>query len=470
MNRFMLVMTARLHEELRRHLFPGDGLEAAAVILCHLGTGRRFRRLIAKEIITLPHAQSKRKKHVLTWPFAAHFSPDKISEIDKRGLSVITVHSHPKGFADFSATDDQNDRELFPSVNNWFDDGRPNGAAIMLPGGKMRARVVSADGDFYEMDSVSVVGDNIRIWRTAAAREKTDFGGKLAQTFGGGTLALLQSMRVGVVGCSGTGSVVIELLARNCAGELVLADNDYMEAKNLNRIINGKMTDAITKRPKVAALKQAIEEMGMKTRVAAFQQLTDSREVVNALVDCDVIFGCVDSAFGRYHLECIANAYYIPYFDVGVNLDADGKGGISAADAAAHYMHPEGKSLLARGGYTMEQVSAENYRRNDPAYYEEQRKAGYLAEVGEEQPAVMSVNMQAACMACNDFFARIHPFRFDDNKEFAAQRFRLVHGCYENAEQTGGPCPLFAKYAGMGDKSILVKNNLRDVEKYTELV
>ena len=109
--------------------------------------------------------------------------------------------------------------------------------------------------------------------------------------------------------------------------------------------------------------------------------VTDSAAIVNALVDCDVIFGCVDTAFGRYHLDCIASAYLIPYFDVGVDLDADGDGGIHSADAVAHYVHPEGSSLLSRGAYTMDQVTAELWRRADPAYYDQQRLAGYLAEV-----------------------------------------------------------------------------------------
>lgn len=470
MNRVMLVMTARLHGELRRHLFPGDGKEAAAVILCHSGSGRRCRRLIAGEVLALPHSRSHRAKHTLTWPFAAHFPPEKIAEIDNGGMSVITIHSHPKGYDGFSETDDRNDRELFPSVNNWFDDGRPNGAAVMLPDGKIIARVVDADGGFCEMESVAVVGDDIRIWKKSSGVPQTGCAAKLAQTFGGGTLRLLQSLRVGVVGCSGTGSVVIELLARNCVGELVLADDDRMEIKNLNRIINGKMIDAVAGRPKVEAIAEAVGEMGTGTRVDAYQKLTDSPELVAALVDCDIIFGCVDSHRGRYHLECIANAYYVPYFDVSVYLEADGEGGISVADAAAHYMHPQGESLLARNGYTMEQVHAENCRHNDPEHYKRQRIAGYLAAVGEEQPAVMSVNMQAACLAFNDFMARIHSYRLDDNREFAAQWFRIVHGYYESAARNAGPHPLFAKYAGVGDKSILVKNNLRRVEAHTKLV
>ncbi len=270
-------------------------------------------------------------------------------------------------------------------------------------------------------------------------------------------------MRVGVIGCSGTGSILIELLIRNCVGNLVIADDDTLQEKNLNRILNSTINNARRQEPKVLAIKQSIEEIGMETKVDAYQGLTDSPDVVAALIDCDVIFGCVDSAFGRYHLDCLASAYLIPYFDVGVNLDADGKGSIASADAVAHYMHPEGTSLLSRGAYTMEQVTAEDWQRKDPAYYERQRVAGYLAAVGEEQPAVMSVNMQAACLAFNDFLARIHAYRLDDNHEFATQRFRLVHGCYENLVDEGSPHPLLKRYIGMGDRSILVQNNTNHV-------
>ncbi len=456
----ILAMTECLHEVVFKHLFPGDGLEAAAILLCNQGTGKQSHRLLATDILSLPHSHSRRKKNFVSWPFGDYLPPEKISEIDLCGQSIVTIHSHPKGYGRFSEIDDLNDRELFPSVCNWFDDSRPNGSAIMLPNGAINARTVDAHGKFANMATVSVVGNNIRLWKQSKKNKQTAYQSKLSQTFGKGTLELLHNMRVGVVGCSGTGSIIIELLVRNCVGELVIVDNDILEEKNLNRIINSTMNAASKKQPKVLAIKQAIRTMGMETEVEALQGLTDSPDVVEALVDCDVIFGCVDSAFGRYHLDCLASAYLIPYFDVGVHIDADGKGGITSADAVSHYIHPEGESLLSRGAYIVEQVTAENWKRKDPSYYQEQRVAGYLAAVGEEQPAVMSVNMQAACMAFNDFMARIHTYRFDGNHEFGTQRFRLVHGCYENDADTGIPHPLLKRYKGTGDRSLLVKNNI----------
>ena len=457
-----LAMTARQHAELQGHLFPGDGLEAATILVCNHGTGRCSQRLLAVEQLHLAHDRSQRQKHRVTWPFGDHLPPERIAEIDRNGQSIVTIHSHPDGQAAFSPLDDENDRRLFASVCNWFDDGRVNGSAIMLPDGRIVGRTVDAQGQFAAMAAVAVVGDEIRLWKPQESdREMADaVQDKLAQTFGSGTVSLLRTMRVGVVGCSGTGSIMVELLARNGIGALALVDGDTVEHKNLNRIVNVSSNDAQKRRPKVAALKDAVECMGTGCRVDCWQAQTDSAEVLAALVDCDVIFGCVDTAFGRYHLECLASAHLIPYFDVGVHLEADGQGGIQAADAVAHYVQPEGTSLLARGAYTMEQVAAENARRNDPAHYRRQRAAGYLAAVGEEQPAVMSLNMQAACMAFNDFLARVHAYRFDSNRDFTTQRFRLVHGSYENGPDGTCPHPLLRRYMGTGDRSVLVRNNI----------
>ena len=461
MRRATLAMTKIMHEDVFDYLFPGDGLEAVGVLLCNQGTGKHYRRLLAVEFLHLPHKFSERRSDFVSWPFDEYMTPDRIGEVDRKGRSIVTIHSHPKGGERFSEVDDRNDRDLLKSINGWFDDGRMNGVAVMTPDGLVAARTMDEDARFRDVEAVSVVGESIHIWKPHRGGQRTEYQSKMSQTFGQGTLELLKSMKIGVVGCSGTGSIVIELLTRNCVGELVIVDDDILSEKNLNRIVSGTMKDAYERRPKVTAIREAVEKTGLETRVEAYRGVTDSPEVVAALIDCDAIFGCVDSAFGRYHLDCLASAYLIPYFDVGVHVEADGTGGIRAADAVSHYMHPDGRSLISRGAYTMEQVAAEDWRRTDPAHYQRQRVAGYLAEVGEEQPAVMSVNMQAACMAFNDFMARIHAYRLDANREFGTQRFRLVHGCYEHEADTGAPHPLLGRYAGTGDGSLLVRNNTR---------
>lgn len=460
MSEITLAMTAGSHAVLMDYLFPGDGLEAAAVLICNRGTGRLGPRLLVADIICPPYEECRRRPDEVLWPFAETVSPELITEMDRRNQSLVTIHSHPEGEAWFSPIDDENDRMLLTSVSGWFDDERPHGAAVMRADGLIRARTINEAGTFAAIQTVAVVGDDIKCWKLAASAPAERHESRLKQTFGQGTLDLLRGMRVGVVGCSGTGSIVVELLTRNAVGELVIVDDDALDAVNLNRIVNGTSADAERQTPKVFALRDAIDRIGLGTVVHALEGVTDSATIVNALVDCDVIFGCVDTAFGRYHLDCIASAYLIPYFDVGVDLDADGDGGIHSADAVAHYVHPEGSSLLSRGAYTMDQVTAELWRRADPAYYDQQRLAGYLAAVGENQPAVMSVNMQASCLAFNDFLARVTGFRFDANRDFNTQRFRLVHGSFENDAAEEKPHRLLHPYIAAGDQSLLVRNNI----------
>ncbi len=428
-------------------------------MLCSLGTGKSGFRLMVNDLILIPEENcSVRKPHRLSWPFADYLPPDKITEIDRKGLSIFTIHSHPKGFDKFSSIDNDNDIQLFASVCAWFDDHRPNGSAIMMPCGKIISRLVDAKGKFTMIENHAIVGENIRIWKKNRSRQGIPAHGlRISQTFGKGTFHLLRKLRVGVVGCSGTGSIMIELLARNCIGHLVIVDPDFIEDKNLNRIVNATQTDASKNIPKVEAIKKVVKKMGMKVYVDAYQSDTTDEHAVEALVDCDVLFGCVDSAEGRYHLECIASAYFIPYFDVGVNLETDKDGKILQADAVAHYMHPGNARLMSRGGYTSKQLSAESAYRKDRKYYEKQRIAGYLAAVEEDQPAVISINMQAACLAFNDFLARLHNFRLDANDNFSSQRFRFVHGNYENHENKINTPSIFDKYSGMGDGSFLIQ-------------
>lgn len=455
-----LAIRAATYQTLKKHLYPGNGLESAAIMLCHSGKGTYGFRLMVKEVLPIPSGKCKKQtSNYLSWPFAEYMNPEKISQIDREGLSVFTIHSHPGGYKNFSTVDNRNDKLLFGSINGWFDDNRLNGSSIMLPDGSIKARTCSGEGKFSPVNSVSVVGESIKIWKRERGKNKTeDYTLRISQTFGKGTLNLLRQLKVGVVGCSGTGSIVIELLARNCIGGLVIADPDIVEEKNLNRIVNTRKTDAKKGVSKVEALKKAVRAMGMNVNVDAYKGDTFDKNVIESLTDCDVIFGCVDSASGRYHLECMANAYLLPYFDVAVYLEADKEGGISQADAVSNYLHPENSSLMARKVYTSEQVTSERWERDDKEYYEKQKKDGYLEGVAEDQPAVMSVNMQAACLAFNDFLARIHNFRLDEHSEFETQRLQLVQGCYLNGNGGRGPDSVFKKYLGAGEKSLLIQN------------
>jgi hypothetical protein len=139
-----------------------------------------------------------------------------------------------------------------------------------------------------------------------------------------------------------------------------------------------------------------------------------------------------------------------PYFDLGVRLEADGGGGVKEACGAVHYIRPDGASLLDRRVYTMDQVRAAGLLRTDPVAYREQIKRGYIHGVAEDRPAVISINMQMAAIAVNEFLARLHPYRYDDNADSSVVRLSFIQGTQfrEREPESSGS---FARKIGHGD-------------------
>jgi len=182
------------------------------------------------------------------------------------------------------------------------------------------------------------------------------------------------------------------------------------------------MEDAECKTPKVLVGKRMIDALGRGQKVLPVQMNLDSIEAVHRVAECDVVFGCVDSAEGRNLANRIAAYYVIPYIDIGVRLVADGQGGVATVAGAVNYVRPGGASLLERGTITAEQIRAEETKRTDPTRYAELRREKYIEGVNEERPAVISVNSFFASLAVNEFLARVHLFRNIDNSEFATVR------------------------------------------------
>ena len=118
----------------------------------------------------------------------------------------------------------------------------------------------------------------------------------------------------------------------------------------------------------------------------------------------------MDSIDGRYLLNALATYYTLPYFDIGVRLQAvpsgPRKGLIREVCGTVNYLRPGRSSLMSRGLFTMSEVAAAGLRRNDPDAHDQQVKDGYITGAAVQRPAVISVNMFAASLAVNEFLAR----------------------------------------------------------------
>ena len=407
--------------QLAAHLFPGDGKEAVAFALCGRHRGKDHDYLLVQEVFPIPYADCPvRKPDLITWRTDA-LEP-LLARAARSRLGIVKFHSHPTSYPRFSAADDQSDTDLFPSVYGWVDDEGPHASVVMLPDGNMFGRVIDVQNRFCALDRIVVIGDNIGF----AEKDLAAVPGhaqRHAQLFGTATTNLLRSLVIGVVGCSGTGGFVVEMLARLGVRRLVLVDPDRVEYRNLNRIVGTTSVDAALRRPKVEALAESVARIGLGTEVETVAASVASVEAVNALATCDVVFGCMDSHDGRRTLNRIAAFYLLPYFDCGVGLEADGAGGIDQVCAASHYLQPGASSVLGRGIIQQQRADAEAMARTNPAMYAKLRAEKYIAGVEEDRPAVISVNALAAALVVNEMLARVHHFRDDPDRQFASVRF-----------------------------------------------
>lgn len=424
-----LSISADQHTALADHLFPGDGLEAAALLLCGGADHSERYRLSVREVILLEHGKCKRLRDRVSWP--TDLIVPHLDHAEELGLSVIKVHCHPGGFAEFSEVDDEGDKELLPIIRSWVGAAIPHGSIVMLPSGRLFGRYLRDGDEMKPINMISVAGPDIRLFPaiTTADGEIRSFGRSQDQAFGEGTTATLGRLRAGIVGISGTGSPLLEQLIRLGFGEIVIIDPDIIEDRNLNRILNSTVADAGAGRLKVDIAEAAAIATGLPTKIIKVASTLMSPAAINALSVCDVIFGCVDTHTGRFAMNLVSTYHIIPYFDLGVMLDAtkeaDGTGRVNDILGTVHYIVPGRSSLISRDVISLQTVAAEGLANSDPEAAAQQVRDKYFRGLTVSRPAVISINMFAAALAVNDFLARIHLYRHMSNSEVGSIEFSL---------------------------------------------
>jgi hypothetical protein len=441
-----LKIAGRDHEQVRRHLYPGDGCEAAAILVCTRVPGSPL-QLLVQSILLVPHKDcARREPDRLTWPGA--WLEKGIEAGENEDKTLILIHSHPGGLFTFSQADDESDAEVMPCIFSAY--GTLHGTAIMTPDGAIRARVYSPKLERRTVDKIMVAGDDIRVW-WGDAPWNAPRGRPLAFTMGMTTE--LGRLRAVVIGVSGTGSIVTEEAARLGFGSILLIDFDTIEAKNLNRILNSTLADAAAGRSKIEMMAAAIARYRGPGVADPLNASIATREAVLAASQADVIFSCTDTLESRMIAERLSAAFLIPLFDVGVVIPAGtGPNGPRIEDVMGRvdYVQPGGSNLFDRGVYTSAGLREEQLRRDDPAQYQQLQDEGYIKGLTEEAPSVITLNMAAAAACMNEFVARACPYRHDGNAGSARTIFSLAareHDYYPDAFCKTGDDPLFAQGA-----------------------
>ena len=124
---------------------------------------------------------------------------------------------------------------------------------------------------------------------------------------------------IGIIGAGGTGSVVLDLIAKTPVERIVLIDGDVMEAHNAFRAPGAARIEAIAERPyKVDYLRDVYSAMHRRIEAHA-AHLT--AETVHLLDDLDFVFLCLDSARARGTVIPELERRGLPFIDCGVGFE-----------------------------------------------------------------------------------------------------------------------------------------------------
>jgi molybdopterin/thiamine biosynthesis adenylyltransferase len=332
-----------------------------------------------------------------------------------KDLTVAIVHSHKDLFA-FSEQDDLNEPDLVEIANHRNGLDASLLSLILMPSGEIIGRLWVSQSESIQLDLIRVVGNSIRLhYQDRGKGIPSSVLQRQALAFGEALNQDLSLLRIGIVGCGGTGSAVAMLLGRLGIGYIALFDKDTVEESNLNRLHGAFPDDVKQNLPKVKAIARSLS--GLDVKVQTFQAWINEDSCQEGLKSCDIIFGCTDDHSGRLLLNRFAYYYATPIFDLGLALEVSNVEPLrfSCADGRVTVLMPKHSCLLCHGVIDPIQARDEDLKRTDPDEFERRKEEAYVLGEGNPSPAVVTFTTSVAIMAIEEFLHRLQGWRGENN-------------------------------------------------------
>ena len=449
-----VVVTAAIDRQLRKHLLSffeqGITQEHLCFGVWYPSKGsRRHTAVIQRLILPLDgevHLHGNAS-------FEGKYLTRAIQEAKSQQGGLVMMHSHPSdGWQNLSKPDIAAERDVVAYQAQ--STKHPLVGMTIGTDGYWSARIWHRDQNSTRMSLVWC--DKVRIprqsyyqidWHPRALKKfkPTLSLKRTIETWGAGVQQGIQNLHVGVVGLGSVGSIVAEALARIGISEITLVDHDKIEEHNLDRLLFAERRHI--GELKVAFVKKflARHSTATKVRIHTFPVRIECEAAYDAVLNCDVLFSCVDRPIARDVLNFVAMCSCIPVIDAGIAVELSiTERSFESARWRTHLIVPGNACLRCSGQYTSSDVVAEldgslddsSYISSLPQELQPQNQNVFPFALG---CASMQTNLFIRYILAKDWWPVVQRQEY---RYISAQTLRSVEECQKSC--------LFAERIGLG--------------------
>lgn len=331
-----------------------------------------------------------------------------LAEAEAVGAVALWVHIHPGEQAEPipSSHDHQVDLQIadlfrLRAGSAWY------GTLIVSP----RPSGLAFTGYLEFQDAARIpltrlweVGERFRLYHAfdfSPDEVSLDFDRNI-RAFGGSVQSALGDIRVGIVGCGGTGSAIAEQLVRLGIRRMVLIDPDELSGSNVTRVY-GSTPEAVGQY-KVDVLAAHLRRIAPSMQIEALRSTVNLEGTAQRLVSADLVFGCTDDNAGRLVLSRFASYFLAPVIDCGVLLSSDDSGNLLGIDGRVTTLVPGQGCLVCRNRINLQRAAAELLTPEERIRLENE---GYAPALGRVEPAVITFTTLVAATAVSELLERL---------------------------------------------------------------
>lgn len=369
-------------------------------------------RLLARSIHWVPEdAYERRAAHEMRIASGGYTAALSLAERDR---SVpLWVHTHPGGRPVRSAKDERVDA-LIAEVFRIRSGSEHYGTVIVSPGPagiSLTGTIQGSDSPVEPIDRFWMVGDRWRLrepFGSAPVAADAAMFDRNVRAFGETVQRTIGTLRIGIVGCGGTGSAVAEQLVRLGARHLLLVDADTLGPSNVTRVYGS--TPADVGRLKTEVLADHLRRIAPDASCRTITGRSTSESVARTLASADLLFGCTDDNAGRLVLSRLGAYYLVPIIDMGILLSSGAGGELAGIHGRVTVASPGSACLVCRGRVDAARAAAEMRTPEERRRLEDE---GYAPALGETEPAVVAFTTMTAAVAVSELLERL--IRYGDS-------------------------------------------------------